>query len=129
MLAALGEATVVVEAATRSGALITARHAAQLGRPVFGVPGPIHAPASAGVLDLLEGGARLYRTPASVLSLLAVRDSPSAVVVRTLSAGPASVPQLSRELELPSRDTRTVLSLLELTGTVRRLADHRYELC
>ena len=128
LLAALGRATVVVEAARRSGALITARYAAELGRDVFAVPGPLDAPASAGTLDLLEGGASLYRSPAGVLGLLDRQASPSARVLHALAEGPASPTQLALALDLPDRDARTVLSLLELTGTVRRLADQRYAL-
>ena len=56
IIAALGSATLVVEAAHRSGALNTARYARQLGRPVLGVPGPISSAQSAGVHELLRRG-------------------------------------------------------------------------
>ncbi|MCI2420064.1 DNA-protecting protein DprA [Saccharopolyspora sp. K220] len=56
LLAALGVATVVVEAARRSGALPIAHTAAILGRHVYGVPGPITSATSAGVIDLLRTG-------------------------------------------------------------------------
>lgn len=54
VIAALSRGTVVVEAAVRSGALITARRARLLGRVVMGVPGPVTAPQSAGVHQLLR---------------------------------------------------------------------------
>ena len=57
LLAALSAATVIVEAGLRSGALAVARAADELGRPVFGVPGPIHSDTSKGVSELLRIGA------------------------------------------------------------------------
>ncbi|HSA49963.1 MAG TPA: DNA-processing protein DprA, partial [Yinghuangia sp.] len=54
VIAALSRGTVVVEAALRSGALITARRARDLGRSVIGIPGPVTAPQSAGVHQLLR---------------------------------------------------------------------------
>lgn len=57
LIAALGEATLVVEAPIRSGALSTARHAMSIGRSVGAVPGPITSPGSAGCIELLRNGA------------------------------------------------------------------------
>ena len=57
VMAALASVVVVVQAAVRSGALITARHALDLGRKVFAVPGPIDAATSAGANELLRDGA------------------------------------------------------------------------
>lgn len=57
LLAALSAATVIVEAGQRSGALAVARTAGELGRRVYGVPGPIHSVTSKGVNELLRTGA------------------------------------------------------------------------
>lgn len=56
LLAALGVATVVVEAGRRSSALPIAHTAAAMGRHVYGVPGPITSATSTGVIDLLRTG-------------------------------------------------------------------------
>ncbi len=56
LIAAISAATVVVEAGARSGALNTAHHAAQLGRPVFAVPGAFSSPASVGCHRLVAEG-------------------------------------------------------------------------
>ncbi|MGL4173709.1 MAG: DNA-processing protein DprA [Actinomycetota bacterium] len=64
LIAALGQGTVVVEAAIRSGALNTARTAAHLGRVVGAVPGPVTAPGSAGCHELIRSGRAVLVTDA-----------------------------------------------------------------
>lgn len=71
ILAALTSGTVVVEAATRSGALITARLAAEAGREVFALPGSIHNPMARGCHRLIRDGATLVESPSDVLDALA----------------------------------------------------------
>jgi DNA processing protein len=70
IIAALAQATVVVEAGVRSGSLITAGQAADLGREVGAVPGLVTAPLAAGTNELIADGARLVRGPRDVLELL-----------------------------------------------------------
>ncbi|WP_343223463.1 DNA-processing protein DprA [Lysobacter sp. GX 14042] len=71
ILAALGIATVVVEAAQRSGALITARLAGECGREVMAYPGSIRNPAVRGCHRLIRDGAALVEGPGEVLELVA----------------------------------------------------------
>ena len=70
IMAALSAMTVVVEAATRSGSLITADLAADLGRDLGAVPGPVNSRASAGPNALLAGGACLVRDAQDVLDAM-----------------------------------------------------------
>ncbi|HWF80066.1 MAG TPA: DNA-processing protein DprA [Streptosporangiaceae bacterium] len=65
MIAALSRGTVVVEAALRSGALNTARHAAELNRPIMAVPGPVTSAQSAGCHELIRGCAAVCVTGAA----------------------------------------------------------------
>jgi len=67
IIAGLSAITVVVQARSRSGALVTARHAAQLGRPVGAVPGQVSSPLSAGPHSLIRDGAELITDAQDVL--------------------------------------------------------------
>jgi DNA processing protein len=70
IISGLARGVIIVEANEKSGALITARHAAEQGREVFAVPGPIDSAASAGTLGLLRHGAKLIRHADDVLEEL-----------------------------------------------------------
>ena len=70
MVNALARVTVVVEASLRSGVLMTAGHAAEIGREVAALPGPVTSETSAGTNALLHDGARLVRDAQDVLDLL-----------------------------------------------------------
>src|SRR5690606_26713709 len=71
IIAGLALGTLVVEAAHRSGALITARLAADAGREVFAIPGSIHNPKARGCHRLIRDGAALVETPEEVIEALA----------------------------------------------------------
>ncbi|MEU8776428.1 DNA-processing protein DprA [Streptomyces sp. NPDC048606] len=70
VIAALTRGTVVVEAAHRSGSLVTARRAQRLGRLTMGVPGPATSGLSTGVHELLRGEAALVTDPAEIIELV-----------------------------------------------------------
>ncbi|MFM1846063.1 MAG: DNA-protecting protein DprA, partial [Actinomycetota bacterium] len=75
LIAAIGQATVVVEAGFKSGSINTAGHANELDRPVGAVPGPINSTRSAGCHRLIkERRAELICTPADLEELLSVRN-------------------------------------------------------
>jgi DNA processing protein len=98
---------VVVEAAYRSGALVTARAAARLGRFTMGVPGPVTSGLSAGVHELLRGDAVLVSDAAEVAELVGdIGDL----------APDRRGPVLPRDLLDP--DARRVLSALPARGLV-----------
>ncbi len=76
IIAALAAGVVVVEAPAKSGALITAAHAADLGREVFAVPGPIGRESSAGTHALIRDGAALALEAADIAVALTPQLSP-----------------------------------------------------
>lgn len=105
-LAGLAQGVVVVEAAERSGALITAGLAGELGREVFAVPGRITSPASRGANGLLRDGAKLVEHWSDIVAELS--EPWRSMVDATMSA---SVPSQEAVLA-PGSDEQRMLELL-----------------
>lgn len=134
VIAALACAVLVVEAGVRSGALITASHALELGREVWAVPGPIDSPTAEGVNRLILDGAAPVLDEAGLLLLLGRADTDQG------SSPPASADPVLDALALRSADgdelaaitglavarLRAHLMALELEGRVRRLPGDRW---
>jgi DNA processing protein len=138
IVAALADATIVTEAAHRSGALITARLADEYGRRVFAVPGDIDRPTSAGTNALIRDGVSAATSMADVAEILDWSpvfagqskqkgiDASSAAAAGTdplmiLLAGAAlDVDELSVRSGLPASDVAAQLTMLELRGAVER---------
>jgi DNA processing protein len=137
VIAALAAMTVVVEAGEYSGALVTARLAGELDRPVGAVPGRVTAPQSVGSNWLLAGGARLVRGPQDVLDHLfgagvrraaPPRGHPPAELRALLGAvaeGHDTLAALACAGFEPDAGLRG-LAALELGGYVRRTAGGRF---
>ncbi|MFE0509206.1 DNA-processing protein DprA [Streptomyces sp. NPDC058964] len=141
VIAALTRGTVVVEAAHRSGSLVTARAAQRLGRFTMGVPGPATSGLSAGVHELLRGEAALVTDSAEVVELVGdmgelaparrgpvlPRDLLEPSARRVLAALPAGRPAPPGEIALDAGTTHdeAIARLYELRslGYVERHGD------
>jgi DNA processing protein len=135
LIAALSEAVVVVEGASRSGTRITAEHASELGLDVFVVPGAVTNPLAETPLALLRDGATPIRDAADLLHDLGLeavdRARPralSAIQERVFAAVTERVlpDVVARGTRLPLGDVVTALVELELRGLIRCVGG-RYE--
>jgi DNA processing protein len=139
IIAALSDILVVVEAGHRSGALITANHAVELGRPVAAVPGPIDSPRHAGTNQLLAAGAQFISSVDDVLALaglslgtttghsvagpspadFAGSDANEDAVLRAVRAGASDADGIAQATRLAAREISAALSSLEVRGSLR----------
>lgn len=144
IIAGLARTTIVIEAAEGSGALITAQCALETGRDVFAVPQNITSPNAHGVNELIATGATPIVEPSDVLDYLGLRpifqpkeiDCPpqastqtEAVILKLLTAAPRHVDELIQQSGLSQGAIMSTLTLMEMSGTVRRLAGMTYAAC
>lgn len=149
IISGLSLGTLVIEAARRSGSLITARLAAEQGREVFALPGSIHNPLARGCHELIRQGAKLVESAADIhaeLRPLATHlvdsslaaeatvepfsgeDADYATLRKFLSHDPTSVDELGSQSGLTIDQLSSMLLILELHGEVESLSGGRYAL-
>jgi len=139
----------VIEAAARSGSLITARLAGEQGREVMALPGSIHNPLARGCHRLIKDGAALIETVDDVIAALGlsglsgcakpavgtsvvpeiphgVLDSDAEMLLNALGFEPAGLDRLVERTGLAAQSVISKLQLLELEGRVESLAGGRY---
>jgi DNA processing protein len=147
----LSKVIVLIEAAEKSGALITANHAADQGRTVMAVPGSVDASSSGGTHELIRKGAVLCRGVDDILeelhgvSAMAVSEETAVSTALPTPAGPPPglddtqkriwdaltearhLDQLVQNLALTVPQVSGALMMMEMKKVVRRLPGNRYE--
>jgi len=148
ILAAMSLGVIVIEAGRQSGALITARLAAELGKEVFAVPNRVDAPGAAGVHGLIRDGAKLVESVADVidefpdlgvkppagegepeqaaLNFKANLSPEEARLMEVLDGEPVPLDTLAERTGLAVAKISGALTLLELKGMVRALPGGRF---
>jgi DNA processing protein len=140
IIAGLARATLVVEAAPRSGSLITARLANEAGRDVFAIPGSIHSQQSRGCHALIKQGAKLVESVADIVEELrpgagttsqrrpaAPSTADSDPVLEALGFDPLTLDALAERTGWPPAELNIRLLDLELDGRVARLPGQRFQ--
>jgi DNA processing protein len=135
IIAGLARGTLVVEAALRSGSLITARLASEAGREVFAIPGSIHSPQSRGCHALIRQGAKLVESAVDILDELRPQgaltppppDEPADPLLEALGHDPVSLDALGARTGWPAQVLSAKLLELELDGHVARLPGGLYQ--
>ncbi len=148
LISGLGMGVLVVEAATHSGSLITARSATEQGREVFAIPGSIHSPLSKGCHQLIRQGAKLVESAQDIMEELRWQhraapvpapnnagvadaaaladDEPLARLLSLAGHDPVSIDQLIERSGMRAADIQAALLKLELQQRVELLPGGQY---
>jgi len=145
IIASLSLGVLVVEAGRKSGALITARFAAETGKEVFAIPGDIGRPQTRWVHRLIRDGAKLVETLADILDELGPLPGPLCVheeevphpralrlnvneraIYDLLDASPRDIDQITRQAGLSPANVASTLMVLELRHLAVQLPGKRY---
>lgn len=142
LIAGLARGVLVVEAAVKSGSLITARLAAECGREVFAIPGSIHSPLARGCHRLIRDGAKLVECADDILEelslavpeaapaldpLVAEAVGEEALVLQAAGHDPVDIDLLVHRTSLTPEALYAILLTLELEGRVARLPGGRFQ--
>ena len=142
LISGIARGVLVVEAATESGSLITARLAGEQGRDVFAIPGSIHSPQAKGCHRLIKQGAKLVETAQDILEELgwlvppriaqkhpleSCDASESSELLAHMGYDPCSIDDLITRSGLTADALSVMLLHLELEGRIASLPGNRYQ--
>ena len=141
IISALSDLILVVESKIKSGTSITVKRAIEQGKDVFAIPGRLSDPLSTGCLKLIEDGAGIALSPASILEGMGIFGSGKTdmrvnidvpltklenKVYRLLDTNPTNLDSLSNMASLPIPDLLSVLLQLQLKGVVSEIGKNNY---
>jgi len=140
IVSGLSMGTLVVEAAEKSGALITSKYALDQNREVFAVPGNIYSPVSQGPNSLIKQGAKavtcaqdiietfeIENIPAKIESRKIIADTPEErLIISHLSHEPIHIDEIIRLTNLSTATAGGTLIMMEMKGLVRNIGGTKY---
>jgi DNA processing protein len=144
IMAGMALGTVVVEAADRSGTLITSRLALEFDREVFAVPGSVFSEASVGPHRLIRSGAKIVTGVADILEELQLQPEPfrkgqgdaalslspeEQKLLAVLSGEPVHIDKILKMTTLDTSTAGSTLAFLEMKGLVRNIGGMNYIKC
>ncbi len=138
-LAALGEGTLVLGAAEKSGALITAKYAQSFQKPIFALPYPPNSPVGAGCNGLIKKGGHLTENSFDILSRFGINciekktlpklTAEEAQIVSALQAlGEGHIAEIAARADVPLFKARALLSALQIKGLAVDLGGNRFSI-
>ena len=145
IVAGLSLGTIVIEAAKKSGSMITARLAGEYGRNIYSVPGSIFSSQSSGTNSLIKDGAKMVTCSEDILEdiyceLSQIIPKPKQLTLFTptnlspteskiysqLSIGPITIDEISSKINIAVPNILETLLVLELQGYVKQLPGQKY---
>jgi DNA processing protein len=139
LISGLSRGVLVIEAAIRSGSLITARYALEQGREVFAVPGSVHSTLSKGCHALIKQGAKLVETAADILEELGrpivaagtsgveVHPANNPELLKAMGFDPVGLDAICERSGLTAENASAILLELELNGQLARLPGGKFQ--
>lgn len=145
IVAGLSLGTVVIEAALKSGSMITARLAGEFGRNIYSVPGNIFYPQSTGTNELIKDGAKIITCTNDILEDIYYElnqlipkpkqltlftptnlSSDESKIYSQLSIEPITINEISNKINISIQNILETLTILELQGYVKQLPGQKY---
>lgn len=138
LISGMSVAVIVIEAAERSGTLITARYALEQGKELIAVPGAVNAPTSKGTNTLIKSGSHIMTEPRDITDILGLKTTAEAEriyeytspeersVHELLLRNACSGDEIMKRLELEHRHYLQLITMLEIKGYVHPLGADRW---
>lgn len=138
IIAGITKATLIIQAAIRSGSLITSRLAMESNREVLAVPGPITDPACEGANILIRDGATPVLQASDILSIFELSEATQSdlvhtalredlqIIVSALSATPLYIDDIAHEAGIPITEVSAALVELEMIGVITNMGGMKY---